>query len=67
MTQKIVGLLGWGGFGLRAHRTGTTPLRRMLEEGATLSPGVTLSEYTAAWALLPFNFSKANFLYISVA
>ncbi len=45
--EEIVGLLGWGGFGMRAHRTGTTPLRRMVEEGAALSPVVTLSEYTA--------------------
>ncbi len=41
---EIVGMLSWGGFGLRAHRTKTTPLLRMIEEGATLDASVTIAE-----------------------
>ena len=43
---EILGLLGWGGFGLRAHRTKTTPLLRMIEEDAKLDPRITLVENT---------------------
>lgn len=42
----VLGLLGWGGFGLRAHRTKTTPLLRMVEGDARLDPRVCLSENT---------------------
>jgi hypothetical protein len=41
---ELLGLLGWGGFGLRAHRTKTTPLLRMIENGARLDPAVTIGE-----------------------
>ena len=41
---EIVGMLSWGGFGLRAHRTKTTPLLRMIEEGATLHASVAMIE-----------------------
>ena len=44
---ELLGVLGWGGFGLRAHRTKTTPLLKMIEEGARLHPGVSLAEHTA--------------------
>jgi predicted Zn-dependent protease len=40
----FLGLLGWGAFGLRAHRTKTTPLLRMIEEGEHLDPRVRLVE-----------------------
>jgi predicted Zn-dependent protease len=42
----LIGLLGWGGFGLRAHRTKTTPLIKMIEDGARLHPSVHLIENT---------------------
>jgi predicted Zn-dependent protease len=58
--EEIISLLGWGGFGMRAHRTGTSPLRRMVEEGASLSPSVTLSENTAA-GVAP-DFQAAGFV-----
>ena len=45
---EIGELLGWGGFSLRAHRTGTTPLLRMVEEDARLHPELTIVENTAA-------------------
>jgi predicted Zn-dependent protease len=43
---EIVWALAWGGFSLRSHRTKTTPLLRMIEEGARLHPSVTVSEVT---------------------
>lgn len=42
----ILGLLSWGGFGLKDHRTKQTPLLRMTEEGVRLHPGVTIVENT---------------------
>jgi predicted Zn-dependent protease len=57
---EIVGLLGWGGFGLRAHRTKTTPLLRMIEEGATLHPSVRIVENTRD-GIAP-DFQEAGFL-----
>lgn len=44
---ELFGVLGWGGFGLRAHRTKTTPLLKMIEEGARLHAGVSLAENSA--------------------
>jgi predicted Zn-dependent protease len=58
--EEIIGLLGWGGFSMRAHRTGTSPLGRMVEEGASLSSAVTLSENTAA-GVAP-DFQAAGFV-----
>jgi predicted Zn-dependent protease len=43
---ELLGLLAWGGFGLRAHRTKTTPLLRMIEGGARLDRRITLVENT---------------------
>jgi len=45
--QEILGMLCWGGFGLKDHRTKNTPLLKMIADGATLSPVVTLRENTA--------------------
>jgi predicted Zn-dependent protease len=45
--EEIMGMLSWGGFGLADHRTATTPLIRMVEQGATLNASVTLVENTA--------------------
>lgn len=43
---EILGLLSWGGFGLKDHRTKQTPLLKMVEEGVRLHPGVTILENT---------------------
>ena len=43
---EIISLLGWGGFGLRAHRSKTTPLLRMIEQEAALHPSVDIVENT---------------------
>ena len=42
--QEIFGLLNWGGFGLKSHRTAQTPLIKMVKEGARLSPQVHIIE-----------------------
>jgi len=44
---ELLGLLGWGGFGLRALRTKTSPLLRMVDAGETLHSSVTITEDTA--------------------
>ena len=45
--QELLGILSWGGFGLRAHRTKTSPLIKMVEEGVRLHPSVRVLENTA--------------------
>lgn len=57
---ELMAILGWGGFGLRAHRTKTTPLLKMIEEGARLHPAVSLSEHTAG-GIGP-DFQEAGFI-----
>lgn len=43
---EIITLLGWGGFGLRAHRSKTTPLLQMVEQRAALDASVNITENT---------------------
>ncbi|MFV0526069.1 MAG: metallopeptidase TldD-related protein [Acidimicrobiales bacterium] len=45
--SMLFAVLGWGGFGLRAHRSMSSPLAKMVTEGRTLSSAVTLTEATA--------------------
>ena len=42
--EEVMGMLSWGGFGLEAHRTATTPLIKMVEQGVRLHSSVTLTE-----------------------
>ena len=42
--QEIMDMLTWGGFSLRAHETRQTPLLRMVTDGASFAPGVTIRE-----------------------
>ena len=56
---EFVGMLG-GGFGLKACRTKSTVLLKMIEDGATLSPAVTFRENTRE-GIAP-NFQDAGFL-----
>ncbi len=58
--DELVGILCWGGFGLRAHRTKTTPLLRMVEEGAQLSEAVSFVENTEE-SVAP-HFQEAGFI-----
>ncbi len=57
---EIIGLLSWGGFGLKDHRTKQTPLLKMIEEGARLHPLVTIRENTRD-GVAP-NFQEAGFI-----
>lgn len=56
----VVDLLGWGGFGLRAHRTKATPFLKLIEGEATLHPSVLLRENTRA-GIAP-GFQDAGFI-----
>lgn len=58
--QELVGIMCWGGFGLKSHRTKQTPLIKMVEAGARLHPGFTLAENTAE-GVAP-NFQEQGFL-----
>ena len=42
--EEIIGMLSWGGFGLRAHETRQTPLLRMVTDGAEFAADVTITE-----------------------
>ncbi len=42
--NEIINLMSWGGFGLKSHRTKTTPLIQMREQGRTLAASIWLSE-----------------------
>jgi predicted Zn-dependent protease len=58
--RELLGMLAWGGFGLKSHRTLQTPLLKMLREGRTLHPSVTLSENRVA-GLAP-RFTAGGFI-----
>lgn len=58
--HELVGMLSWGGFGLKDHRTKQTPLLKMVEEGARLAPSVSLRENTAG-GVAP-NFQEQGFI-----
>lgn len=58
--EEIIDLLGWGGFGLRAHRTGSSPLLRMTDQDVRLNPALTLIENTAD-GIAP-DFQQAGFI-----
>jgi predicted Zn-dependent protease len=57
---EIFGVLSWGGFGLRAHRTKTSPLIKMVEEGLRLHPSLRVLENTAD-GIAP-DFQSAGFI-----
>jgi predicted Zn-dependent protease len=44
---ELLGLLGWGGFGLKSHRTKQTSLLRLAAGDETLSPIIELREHPA--------------------
>jgi len=56
----IVGMLSWGGFGLKAIETKQTPLLKMIAEGRTLADAVTIAEDTAH-GVAP-NFQEQGFI-----
>jgi len=42
--NEIINMMSWGGFGLKSHRTKTTPLIQMVEQGRSLAGSVSLRE-----------------------
>lgn len=42
--EEIIGMMAWGGFGLKSHRTKSTPLLEMVEQGRRLSPSLSITE-----------------------
>jgi predicted Zn-dependent protease len=58
--KEIMSSMCWGGFSLKAQRTKTTCLLKMVEEGRTLAPSVTIRENTAE-GLAP-NFLSGGFI-----
>jgi len=58
--KELIGTLAWGGFGLKSHRTKSTSLLKMIEDGATLNEAVTLRENTAE-GMAP-NFTPSGFI-----
>lgn len=56
----IVGILGWGGFGLKSHKTRQTPLLKMTTGEASMAEGVTIRENTAE-GVAP-NFQASGFI-----
>lgn len=50
--HEIVGRMTWNGFSAKAHATRTSPLQRLYDGQATLSPMITISEHTAS-GLMP--------------
>lgn len=57
--KEFVGMLSWGGYGLKAHRTKGTCLLKM-QAGAALSPLVSLAENTSE-GIAP-NFTSAGYV-----
>jgi predicted Zn-dependent protease len=48
-------MLSWGGFSLKAHKTKQTPLLKMVDDGATMHPSVTITENTRDGIAPDFN------------
>ena len=49
---ELVSTMGWGGFSAKAHATRTSPLQRLYDHQATLSPLVSMAERTTG-GLMP--------------
>ena len=45
--KEFLGMLGWGGLGLKSRRTKTSSLLKMLEDGLRLHPQLSILENTA--------------------
>ncbi len=56
----MVGMLSWGGFGLKAHKTRQTPLLKLLSGDAALADSLTIRENTVE-GVAP-NFQGSGFI-----
>ena len=50
--NEIISMMSWGGFGLKSHRTKSTPLLQMVEQDRALDASISLREHHAR-ALAP--------------
>ncbi len=58
--NEIISMMSWGGFGLKSHRTKSTPLLQMVEQDRTLDASISLREYHAR-GLAPM-FTDSGFI-----
>jgi predicted Zn-dependent protease len=58
--NEIIGMMSWGGFGMKSHRTKTTPLLQMVEQDRALDPSISIREYHGR-ALAPM-FTHSGFI-----
>lgn len=58
--DDFIGMLSWGGFGCKAHKTRSTSLLKMIAEDAALAHAVTIRENTAE-GIAP-NFQSAGYV-----
>ncbi len=58
--REIMDMTAWRGYGLKSHRTSHTPLIKMIKDGWTLSPQISVSENHER-GLLP-RFTPAGFI-----
>lgn len=45
--EEIISMMSWGGFGLKSHRTKSTPLLQMVEKDRALDASISLREHHA--------------------
>ncbi len=45
--DEIINMMSWGGFGLKSHRTKSTPLLQMVEQDRALDTSISLREHHA--------------------
>ena len=58
--NDIVGMLSWGGFGLKSHKTRQTPLLKLISGEAAFAPSITIAENTAEGVAA--NFQGSGFI-----
>jgi len=58
--DEFIGMLGWGGFGLKSQKTKNSPLLKMIDENFKLHASVTMKENTKE-GIAP-NFQQEGFI-----
>jgi predicted Zn-dependent protease len=53
--EELTGVMSWGGFGLKSHKTKQTPLMKLADGTHPLHPSVTLREHTQGGLSPDFN------------
>jgi predicted Zn-dependent protease len=58
--NEFLGMICWGGFSIKAHKTKQSPLLRMVEQGIKLSPKINFRENTRGGVAA--NFQSSGFV-----